>query len=104
MNIPEVKSKHNLILYVSVTEQFALDKNGDKVSGYEELLKNIRITGIETILYCAKIKEELNVICMYYINGQSFMTESFVRKYVTGMRLKFVEPSVSGATEYFKSE
>jgi hypothetical protein len=106
MKYPKIESKYNIVLSVSAREKLVLDKSGNILDDkrFDTFMNLVQISGIEAVFYCVFLKDELNVITMYYPTGKKFFTESFVRKYLAGMGTKFIEPSVSGARSYFQTE
>lgn len=107
LNFPLPSLKYNLILTRMSGENHAYDKEGNELDlspDHNELLNLVGISGIEAVLYCVNLKGVLNVILMYYPTGATYFTEAFHRKYLKGMKIKFVEPEVSGAGSYFMKE
>lgn len=104
--IEKLDIKYNRVLSAIAGKKTVYDKDGVEVEDhrFDTFLDNVLISGIDAILYCVVIKDELHVITIYYPSGKSFMSESFTRKYLLGMGVKFIEPELSGAQKYFRLE
>lgn len=82
---------YDFSLSVVGSEHLVFDNKSNRIqtSEYDDLMRLIQITGINTILYCKKVDDESVVRDMYYVDGGSTLANEFMEKYLTGMRLKY---------------
>jgi hypothetical protein len=89
--IPKIDVKYDIAICNTSSISGAFTPNGINTGKYNDLIKLLKMTGIESIIFANILNDELHVITMYYPTGNTFFTKEFATKYLTGMKLKFIE-------------